>query len=87
MLVRRLSVKVSGEVTVFFSVMFRCGVSEETMYMCKTFATISTEGKMCFFFHSVLFLMTMISCCHSPIFDGEGLPTEGFCTLKTTNVS
>lgn len=32
-----------------FSVMFRCWVSEETMYMCKTFATISTKGKYVFF--------------------------------------
>lgn len=31
--------------------------------------------------------MTMISSCRSPIFDGDGLSTEGSCMLKTTNVS
>ena len=36
------------------------------------------------FFRSILFLMTMISSRRSPIFDGDGLSTEGSCVLKTT---
>lgn len=46
-LVSRLSVNGSGEVFFFFFFPsnVQMWVSEETMYMCKTFATISTEGK------------------------------------------
>lgn len=73
-----LSVSGSGEVTVFS--MFSRRVREKKM---KAFV------RFWFLFLSISFLMTMtmISLCRSPIFDGYGLFNEGFCILKTTNVS
>lgn len=71
----------------------RFGRSDSFFQWCSAVEYVKKKMKafvrFWFLFLSISFLMTMtmISLCRSPIFDGYGLFNEGFCILKTTNVS